>query len=274
MSNASHAETTAEYARLFDLRDTSRTAERVAGTFTFGDPANRRLIVHPEADPVFVEQYRRLGAALHHAQVHNGIRSVMVGSAVAAEGKTLSATNLALILSRFGKRVLLVDGDMRKPSIHQLLQIENSTGLSDILKRPGEGLTARILSPTLSVITAGHHDPDPVALLVSDAIGPFLAQAREQFDWVVVDTPPIVLFPDAGLFASRLDMCVMVVSAATTASPVAAAAVAAVGASRILGVVLNRAEPSEIAGGYGYDQYGYGDFAPRSRVGWPRSHGV
>jgi Mrp family chromosome partitioning ATPase len=106
------------------------------------------------------------------------------------------------------------------------------------------------------VITGGHHDPDPVALLVSDAARQFLAETRDHFDWVVVDTPPVVLFPDARLFAGRLDTCIMVVSAATTPSTVAARAVAAIGASRILGTVLNRAAPTEIAAGYGYSQYG------------------
>jgi protein-tyrosine kinase len=273
VKNASYAEATAEFPRLFDLRDTSRTSERSLEAGTLGALADRRLIVHPEADPMFVEQYRRLGAALHQAQVEKGIHSVMVASAVAAEGKTLSATNLALTLSRsFNKRVLLVDGDLRKPSIHQLLQIENVIGLSDTLKQPGGPFTARILSPTLSVITGGPHDADPVALLVSDAAGQFLQQTRAHFDWVVVDTPPIVLFPDAGLFASRIDTCVLVVGAATTASPVAATAVAAIGASRILGVVLNRAEPSEIAAGYGYGPYGYPENGRRGRFSWRRSN--
>lgn len=274
MNNASHADAATGLARLFDVRDTSRAPERSIDAWTVGAPADRHLIVHPEADPVFVEQYRRLGAALHHAQVQKGIRSVMVASAVAAEGKTLSATNLAMVLSRFRKRVLLVDGDLRRPSIHRLLQIENGIGLSDLLERPGGRVAGRTLSPTLSVITAGRHDPDPVALLASDAAGHVLAQMREQFDWVVVDTPPVVLFPDAGLFAARVDTCLMVVSAATTASPAAEAAVAALGAGRILGVVLNRAEPSEIAAGYDYGRYGYaagggsrGDGALRRSLG-------
>jgi protein-tyrosine kinase len=259
--NASYAAATTGSARLLDLRDTNPAPERSVGARAIGDPLETRLIVHAEADPVFVEQYRRLGAALHHAQIQTGIRSVMVASAIAAEGKTLSATNLALTLSRFNKRVLLVDGDLRKPSIHELLQLENGVGLTDMLNGPGELTPAHTLSPTLSVITGGYHESDPVALLVSDAVNQFFAKAREQFDWVVVDTPPIVLFPDAGLFAERLDTCVMVVSAATTASPVAAAARDAVGSSRILGVVLNRAEVSEVAAGYGYG--GYGDTTSR-----------
>jgi capsular exopolysaccharide synthesis family protein len=271
--NASHAASTAGSTRLFDLRDTSRTWERSAGACPFSDLDDRRLIVHPKADPVFVEQYRRLGAALYHAQLREGIRSVMVASAVGSEGKTLSATNLALTLSRsFKGTVLLVDGDLRKPSVHQLLQLENGNGLSDILKQPGGRLTAQTLSPTLSVITGGQYDPDPVSLLASDAAGQFLAETRDHFDWVVVDTPPVVLFPDAELFADRLDTCVMVVSAATTSPPAAAKAVAAIGASRILGVVLNRAEPTEIAAGYGYGQYGYPESdGPRRHDTWWRS---
>jgi capsular exopolysaccharide synthesis family protein len=267
------AEGAAGFPTLFDLRETSRAAERAGTDVLLGNLSDTRLIAHPDADPVFVEQYRRLGAALHQAQLHSGIRSVMVASAVAAEGKTLSATNLALMLSRtFNKRVLLVDGDLRKPSIHALLQLPNIVGLSDVLKRPSGRVPAQTLSPTLSVLTSGQPDSDPVALLVSDGARQFLTEARDHFDWVVVDTPPVMLFPDAGLFASRLDTCVMVVRAVTTASPLAAKAVAAIGASRIVGVVLNRAEPSDIAAGYGYGQYGYGN---NGRVGrrfaWRRS---
>jgi capsular exopolysaccharide synthesis family protein len=260
VKKATHATAAPGSGRLFDLRDTTRPQEGFAGAHSFGDPADSRLIVHPEADPVFVEQYRYLAAALHRAQLHEGICSVMVASAIAGEGKTVSATNLALILSRsFKKRVLLVDGDLRKPSIHELLRLENGSGLSDMLKRPGERPALQTLSHTLSVFTGGQPDPDPVALLVSDAAGRFLADMRDQFDWVVVDTPPVLLFPDAGLFAGMLDTCVMVVGAASTPSTTAATAVTTIGPSRIIGVVLNRAEPSEIAEGYGYGQYGYPD---------------
>jgi capsular exopolysaccharide synthesis family protein len=260
VKNTTLAKAAPASGRLLDLRETTRPQDGFAGAHSFDEPADRRLIVQPDADPVFVEQYRYLAAALHQAQLHEGIRSVMVASAVAGEGKTVSATNLGLILSRsFKKRVLLVDGDLRKPSIHKLLRLENGSGLSDMLKRPGERPPLQTLSPTLSVITGGQPDPDPVALLVSDGAARFLADMRDQFDWVVVDTPPVLLFPDAGLFAGMLDTCVMVVGAASTPSTTAATAVTTIGPSRIIGVVLNRADSSEIAEGYGYGQYGYTD---------------
>lgn len=241
---------------MLDLREARRTSEPALELR--GDDVDPRLIVHPDADQVFVEQYRRLGAALHHAHVQDGIRGLMVASAVEGEGKTLCATNLALSLSQsFAKRVLLVDADLRKPSIHQLLRLDNGVGLSDCLTRPIERLPLQIVSPQLSVMTAGRHQSDPVPLFVSDALGRLLAEARERFDWVIVDTPPVMLFPDAGLLAGRLDTCVMVVGAETTKSSVALKAIEAIGASRIAGVALNRAELSEVAGGYDYGQYKY-----------------
>jgi receptor protein-tyrosine kinase len=241
-----------------DLRDLPRNSPPLIDDCTFGPETDGRLVVHIDANPVFVEQYRRLGAVLHQAQLKDGIASVMVASAVEAEGKTVTATNLALTLSRsFKKRVLLIDGDLRKPAVHELLKLEVGIGLSDVLKRPGGHLPVQTLSPTLSVITGGQQDSDPVALLTSDAVRQLFTAARERFDWIVVDTPPIALFPDAGLFVGMLDTCLLVVKSATTPARMTSMAVAALGASRILGVVLNRADPSEIAAGYGYNEYGY-----------------
>jgi capsular exopolysaccharide synthesis family protein len=256
-------------ACVLDLRDAVSVPDHVDQEISFVDAPGPELVVHPDADQVFVEQYRRLGAALHHAQHHDSVHSVMIASAVEGEGKTLNATNLALVLSSsFRKRVLLVDGDLRKPSIHEVLQLPNQTGLSEHLTRPTATPPVQALSPALSVITGGQTAVDPVALLVSDGLRRLLATARDEFDWIIVDTPPVLLFPDAGLVASRVDRCVLVVGAATTSSPVAGKAVAAIDASRILGVVLNRAEPSEIAAGYGYGSYGYGGNRTSGARGW------
>jgi capsular exopolysaccharide synthesis family protein len=253
VKNASQAQATTGSLKLFDLRDTSRPVPS-----PLAELKDRRLIVHADADPVFVEQYRRLGAVLHHGQVQEGTRSIAVASAVGKEGKTLTATNLALMLSRsFKKRVLLVDGDLRKPSVHHVLQIENAAGLTDVLEgRIGLLEAARNLSPTFSVMTAGRHGSDPVALLVSKATGQFLEEALDHFDWLIVDTPPVALFPDAGLFLDKVDRCVMVLRASSTSPAVATKAVAAIGASRIVGIVFNGAEKTEIASGYGYGEYG------------------
>ena len=261
LRRADRAGTAMNTPRLLDLRD-DRHRPQLDGDLRV-ELGDTRVVAHPEADPVLVEQYRRLGAAVHGAHVANGVRSVMVTSAVEGEGKTFVAVNLAWTLSRsFGKRVLLVDGDMRNPSIHRLLRLDPGTGLARAVQRPGDRPDARMLSPTLSVVVGGAPDPDPVAWVVSEAAQRFLREARDRFDCVVVDTPPALAFPDAGLFAASLDACLMVVHAAATASTDAARAVEAIGATRILGVVLNQVAAHEIAGGYGYY---YGGRAG----GWP-----
>ena len=220
-----------------------------------------KLVVRADAEETLVEQFRRLAAALHHAQVQTGARTVMIASAVESEGKTLTATHLALTLSQsYQRRVLLVDADLRRPSIHVSFQLDNSTGLGDVLKQPvfDGTLPVHKISPTLWVMTAGRPDRDPMSGLVSDTMKQFLADAAEQFDWVVLDTPPVALLTDANLLAAMIDTALLVVSAKTTPFPMALRAIESIGASRVLGVVLNRAERSEVFGGYPYYGYSYG----------------
>jgi len=217
-----------------------------------------------------VEQYRRVGAVLHHAQLQRGVRSVMVASAVAAEGKTLTATNVALTLSHsFDRRVLLIDADLRRPNVHEMFGLPNEHGLIESLQYPNGGrLSVTAVSNNLWVLTAGRPTSDPMSSLVSEAMKQLLADAAEQFDWVIVDTPPVALMPDANLLAGMIDAALLVISANTTPYPFVQRASAAIGPERILGVILNRADQSAIAHEYGY--YGYydrvqRDEAPRKR---------
>jgi receptor protein-tyrosine kinase len=234
-----------------------------------------KLVVGDQADPALVEQYRRVAAVLHHAQIQRGVRSVMIASAVAAEGKTLTATNLALTLSHsFDRRVLLIDGDLRRPSIQQMFGLPHSDGLLESLCRPTGGrLPVYAVARNLWVLPAGRPTSDPMSGLVSDQMKQLLSDAVEQFDWVVVDTPPVALMPDANLLARMIDATLLVVSANTTPYPLVQRAVAAIGVERILGAVLNRAEHTALAQ-YGY--YGYYDrhpapaSQPKKRFGWLR----
>jgi capsular exopolysaccharide synthesis family protein len=235
-----------------------------------------KLVVLPNADVTLVEQFRRLAAALHHAQTQRGVRTVMIASALENEGKTLTATNLALTLSEsYQRRVLLVDADLRRPSVHSLFQIDNQYGLSDTLKHvvPGGQLPIHRVSANLWVVPGGRPDPDPMSGLVSETMQQLLSEAVEQFDWVVIDTPPVVLLPDANLLAAMIDTALLVVRANKTPSPLSARAVEAIGSERILGVVLNRAKESGLSdGGYYYSRYrySYGHQKERNATGWRR----
>jgi receptor protein-tyrosine kinase len=229
----------------------------------FAEGVLDKIVVGEQADAGLVEQYRRVGAVLHHAQLQRHVRSVMVASAVAAEGKTLTATNLALTLSHsFDRRVLLIDADLRRPNVHEMFGLPNEHGLIESLQYANGGrLPVCNVSNNLWVLTAGRPTSDPMSSLVSEAMKQLLADAAEQFDWVIIDTPPVALMPDANLLAGMIDAALLVISASTTPYPFVQRAAAAIGPERILGVVLNRADRTAIAHEYG--NYGYYDRAPR-----------
>lgn len=220
----------------------------------FSDEERSRLVIGPDADPALVEQYRHLAAVLHHAQAESGYRSVMVTSALPSEGKTLTATNLALTMSEsYQKRVLLIDADLRRPRVKDMFGLAAGEGLTDSLNNPRGGkLPVHQITPTLWVLTAGRATADPMSTLVSGSMKHLLEEAREAFDWVVVDTPPIAILPDANLLAAMIDTALLVVSAQSTPYPMVQRAAQAIGPSRILGVVLNRAAQAGMPSGYGY----------------------
>lgn len=239
-----------------------------------------KLIIGEGVDGALVEQYRHLAAVLHHAQKASNVRSVMVTSALPAEGKTLTATNLALTLSEsYQKRVLLIDADLRRPRMKEMFALPSAEGLADSLAARQEGkLPVQQVTPTLWVLTAGAVLPDPMSLLVSPAMKQLLEDAKDAFDWVVVDTPPIAILPDANLLASMIDTTLLVVSAQSTPYPMVQRAAQAVGTNRILGVVLNRAEKTGLPANYGYygtNHYQQGPPMPeRGRwFGWLRRRG-
>jgi receptor protein-tyrosine kinase len=249
---------------------------------TLGGADHHKLIIGESVEAATIEQYRHLGAVMHHAQKASNVRSIMVTSALPAEGKTLTATNLALTLSEsYQRRVLLIDADLRRPRMREMFELPVTEGLTDSLAMPREGrLPVHQITPTLWVLTSGRVLPDPMSLLVSPAMKQLLDDAKDSFDWVVVDTPPIGLLSDANLLASMIDTTLLVVSAKSTPYPMVQRAAEAVGTNRILGVVLNRADSSS-ASGYGmYGNYGTKHYQPghptperRRWFGWLRNRG-
>ena len=245
----------------------------------FGTAERNKLIVTDGVDPALVEQYRHLAATMHHAQKSSNIHSVMITSALPAEGKTLTATNLALTLSEsYQRRVLLIDADLRRPRMREVFGLPSTAGLTDCLSTPRGGrLPVHQVTPTLWVLTAGRVLPDPMSLLVSPAMKDLLEDAKEAFDWVVVDSPPIAILPDANLLAGMIDTTLLVVSARSTPYPMVQRASQAVGTNHILGVVLNRAERAGLPSNYGYRysryQQGQPPPAPGRWWGWLRKRG-
>jgi protein-tyrosine kinase len=209
------------------------------------------------SNPTSVEQYRRLAARLYLAQAEHGAKIVMVTSALPGEGKTLTATNLALTLSESYKlKVLLIDGDLRRPFIHEMFQVPNVSGLNDGLRTDSDRKIPLIsYTDNLTLLTAGRPEPDPMSVLSSSRMRQVLDEARTRFDWVIVDTPPVALLTDAHLLASLVDSVILVVRAGRTPLPALNTAVTAVGRNRVLGVVLNHAEQGLPDGSYQYYDY-------------------
>ncbi len=185
----------------------------------------------------------------------------MITSAVAGEGKTLTATNLALTLSgSYGRNVLLVDADLRRPSLHQMFNVSNVSGLSDLLNAGTSAPpTLTALSPRLTLLTAGRPDPDPMAALTSDRMKQLIEEGRAGFDWVIIDTPPVGLLTDASLLAQMVDLALLVVRAESTSFEQVQRAAEAVGRHRVTGVVLNRVSKAAMGEASRYSEY-YGSY--------------
>jgi capsular exopolysaccharide synthesis family protein len=200
---------------------------------------------------LLVEQFRRLAATLIQSQRTAPLKVVMVASAAPEEGKTLTALNLALVLSEsFRRRVLLIDADLRRPKITELANV-TIDGLGDVVKALEHRKAPLIpVTDTLTLLPAGRPDPNPLSGLTSARMQQLLEEAGATFEWVIVDTPPIGAAPDASLMCAMADAAVLVVRAGHTPFEAVQQAIEAIGRERIIGVVLNGVERGSV-GSYG-----------------------
>lgn len=193
----------------------------------------------------FGESYRALRTSLVFTSGGESTRVITVTSAQPLEGKTTTACNLAMVLAFGGSRVLLVDADMRRPGVHKALKINNTVGLSHLLvgqARVREAIQ-RTSDPNFCVMTAGRTPPNPSELLSSERMRQLVANLKQgPFDWVVIDTPPVLAVTDAIILTPMVDGVTFVVGAEMTRRRLAERAVHMIMASRpkVVGAVLNR----------------------------------
>ena len=204
-----------------------------------------------------IEEYRRLAATLHQLQDQSGLRTLMISSALPGDGKTLTSTNIALTFSEaYRRRVLLIDADLRRPSIHHIFNLPNGRGLADGLRSETSGTLPLIeVSPQLTVLPAGTPDQSPMAGLTSERMRTIIKEASTRFDWVIIDTPPIGLMSDASLLAALADGVLLVIGAGTTDYHAVKRAVTEFGRDRIVGIVLNRVHDDAVQHAYYRDYY-------------------
>lgn len=202
-----------------------------------------KMVIDQNTSPISREQYRRLAAALHRHRELTGLKVLMVTSAAVGEGKTLTSANLALTLSEsYKKKVLLIDADLRRPAVQKIFRLDEGPGLGEGLEATGNRkMPVHRISSLLSVLTAGRPISDPISRLTSDRMRSMLDEAREAFEWVIIDTPPVALLPDANLLGAMVDGAILVIRANGPSYQLVQRAIEAVGRERIVGTVLNRA---------------------------------
>ena len=211
----------------------------------------------------FAESYRSVRTALQFATSNGLPRSLLITSASPSEGKTTTAMELARNIAQLGKRVVLVDADLRNPSIHRVTGLGNSNGLSNVLA--GSAQLLQVVQagsePTLSIITSGPLPPNPPELLAGDRLPALLQELRDRFDVVVLDGPPVLGLADAPLLAHQAEATVLVATAEQTRKDALQGALGRLGAvqGRVIGTLLTRFDLSrkgEAYGGYTYYSYG------------------
>jgi succinoglycan biosynthesis transport protein ExoP len=260
------------------LDDTVKTPEDVAkrlGLPLLGlVPAIRGARVPLLSETVphdFGEAFRSLRTSLVFTAGAGESRVIAVTSSQPLEGKTTTACNLATALALGGSRVLLIDADMRRPGLHQVMGVPNESGLSHLLVGQARVREAvqRTSEPNLFVITAGRTPPNPSELLASERMRSFLANLTHgPFDWVVLDTPPVLAVTDAVVLAGQVSAVVFVVGSEMTRRVHAERALSTLraGKPRSIGVVLNRVDFDRnkyyYARYYGYNYKSYYGSAP------------
>jgi capsular exopolysaccharide synthesis family protein len=191
------------------------------------------------------EQYRRLRHRIEYLSRTRGLRVAAVTSAVASDGKTLTAINLAGSLAQApGTRILLIDADLRRPSVAKQLRLseEETGGLPAALQAPKGRLqefVQRIPETNLSVLTCPRSEAGVYEVLTSPRLIELLAEARRQYDFVVVDTPPIIPVPDGALLGRAIDGYLIVVAAHSTPRKLLAETLNSLEPSSVIGLVFN-----------------------------------
>lgn len=210
---------------------------------------NRSLITITNSKSPISEQYRTIRTNIQFSTVDQEVRSIMVTSAGPGEGKSTTTANLAVVFAQQGKKVLLVDADMRKPTVHYTFRLNNNLGLTNILTKQIllENAIRETEQENLYILPSGPVPPNPAELLGSKSMGELLSTAFEQFDLVVFDTPPVLAVTDGQVLANQCDGVVLVVSSGKTENEAALKAKELLtnAKAKLLGVVLNNKKVKE-----------------------------
>lgn len=175
------------------------------------------FIVEKQPKSIAAESYRKLRTNIQYSSFDKEYKVIMVTSSELGEGKSTTAGNLALCLAQGDKKVILVDCDLRKPSLHKKFKVSNIIGLSDVIIGKEELVTAfHRYNKNLVILTSGKIPPNPSEMLSSKTMTVLLEELKNNFDYIILDTPPVQAVTDSQILSTKSDGTIIVVKAERT----------------------------------------------------------
>lgn len=222
----------------------TRAPQGVTAATVRSTDVHPRLLMWHEPYGIGCEEYRTLRTQLFHTAERELTQVILLTSAVSGEGKTATTLNLALAIAQSNRRVLVIDGDLRRPNIAQYLALKPLAGFTEVLNDKNDlfDTITRLADHELYVLPVKRESTTPTELLSSPRLAETLTELRQSFDFILIDAPPVKPFADTRLLANHADAVLMVIRAGFAAYETVAEAVQALADQRILGVVLNNAE--------------------------------
>lgn len=231
------------------------------------DSTNVELMAHVKPASPYAESYRMLRTNIIRTDSEHRIGSLLVTSALVREGKTTTVANLGVVMAQAGLRVLLVDADLRHPSLHKIFKLPNNAGLVDLLQTDStfaDSDVTQTVVPNLSLLAAGSRADKPAELIGSERMDDLIDQMSWLWEVVLLDSPPVLAVTDGVLISNRVDGVVLVIRAGHTPKDEVKRAQVMLNAvdSNIVGTVLNRGKT-----GSGYYYYPQEDAKSRGLIG-------
>lgn len=223
--------------------------------------AARKLVTKYNSKSIVSEQFRTVRTNINFSMPDKELRTLLITSSSPGEGKSTSAANMAIVFAQEGRKVLLVDADMRKPTMHYTFHKTNTTGLSNLLTKQGllEVVTKDTDIEGLFLITCGPIPPNPAELIGSNSMDALLGELTSQYDLVIFDAPPLLSVADAQILSNKCDGTILVVNSGVTEkeSAVKAKETLLSAKANILGTLLNNFVLEKDH--YYYQYYGIGE---------------